>query len=107
MLRLDVARLRVAWMTEAVAPKRDRNKLSELAGRRRLAREDRVVSNRSMACVGSVPHDKSTKTVPREAASISLDALASVMTRDVLIRCSAKAFGTPGRTDWARCALPR
>jgi transposase InsO family protein len=44
------------------------NLASELAYRRRLAREQRAASNRSMTCVGCVPHDKPTGAVPREAA---------------------------------------
>jgi hypothetical protein len=44
------------------------NLASELAKRRRLAREERAASNRSMTCTACVPRDKPTEAVPREAA---------------------------------------
>ena len=44
------------------------NLASELAERRRRAREERVASNRSMTCATCGPPDSLTEAVPREAA---------------------------------------
>lgn len=43
------------------------NLASELGERRRLAREQRVASNRSMTCATCGPRDTATEAVPREA----------------------------------------
>ena len=44
------------------------NLASELAERRRLAREERVARNRSKTCATCGPRDNPTEAVPREAA---------------------------------------
>lgn len=44
------------------------NLASELAERRRLAREERMASNRTMTCAACRPHGKATEAVPLEAA---------------------------------------
>ena len=61
----------------------------ELAERRRVAREQRLASNQSMTCVTRGPRDTAAVAVPREAASIPLDAIASVMTWEALIQSRA------------------